>query len=111
MVNTGEHWWKVKKTLDRVEILRGFDGKTSLKAVVDARIFHDLVCYVAGFNSSINRHAAISCGAVPYIMVALAVADEIATVLDEHFPYFLFVFRHYATAGTCGTLKFRYTSL
>ena len=68
------------------------------KVMVDSALFHNGIRSMAGFDCRIHGDVSVCMRAEPDIVIALSVPDEAAAALPQQFPYFLFIFRHYAKA-------------
>jgi hypothetical protein len=67
-----------------------------LEMILNAGLFHYLVCHVPGFYFTIDWKRVIIYRAKPHIVIAFAVPLKIASVFVKLFPNTFFVFRHYA---------------
>lgn len=64
--------------------------------ILNAGLFHYLVCHVPGFYFTIDWKCVIIYRAKPYIVVAFSVSLKTASIFVKLFTDTFFVFRHYA---------------
>jgi hypothetical protein len=79
--------------------------KTVLKVMMYPRLFHDHVRHMPGLYFPVYRKTTFGNGAVPHIMIPLAMPQEGTAVFQQLFPDFFLVLCHYATTATRSALK------
>jgi hypothetical protein len=82
-----------------------FGLKAASKVMINPGLFHDRICHVPGLYCTIYRKILISNGAIPHIMITLAMPHKITAMFRQFFPHLLFVLRHYATTAIRSALK------
>ena len=67
--------------------------------MIYTRLLHDFICQVPVVYGVVNGNISVCYGAVPYVMVALSVADERTAFVREFFYYVSCIICHYDTAA------------
>jgi hypothetical protein len=70
-----------------------------LEPMRNAALLQHLIGGVAGFDFPVNRHMCVGYGAVPNVVVALAMPHEMTAMRFENVPDFFLIFSHYK--ATC----------